>query len=208
MVNRLERDRLQRHRTAARLRLRALNRPFVNERWTYTTRASRSMSRHSSASHSAGRSPLAAREEHHRAVAGRELQELDGRKLERIRMDPPVQCAHCSGQPIYAYVDRSTFYPVRIESPHAYVVYPNGPVLRLDVVVRTLGYEYLPRSAANLARRSGGTVRCPQRDPRAGKTLAAVAVRLRSRYIRHMDRRRGRANRGLGCALRAGVGRS
>ena len=60
MFGRLERDRLQRHRSPARPCLRALQPPLVNERWTYTTRASRSTSRHSSASHSAGRKPVAA----------------------------------------------------------------------------------------------------------------------------------------------------
>jgi hypothetical protein len=46
---------------------------LVNDRWTSTTRASRSMSRHSSASHSAGRKPSGSGEDHHRPVTGREL---------------------------------------------------------------------------------------------------------------------------------------
>ena len=77
--------------------------------------------------------------------------QLDGRMVERIRIDPPSGCARCSRKPAYAYVDPETFYPIRIESPHAYVVTPGRPVIRLGVVVRTLAYEYLARTAANLA---------------------------------------------------------
>jgi hypothetical protein len=76
--------------------------------------------------------------------------QLDGRTVERIRIDPPSDCAHCSREPAYAYVDPETFYPVRIKS-HAYIVPPDRPIVRLDAVVRSLTFEYLPRTAANLA---------------------------------------------------------
>jgi len=80
--------------------------------------------------------------------------QLDGRTVERIRMDPPPYCldADADCPPAYAYVDPDTFYPVRLESPHAYPGYgtPAG-ALRFDTVVETTTFEYLPRTAANLA---------------------------------------------------------
>lgn len=78
--------------------------------------------------------------------------QLDGRTVERIRIDPPPGCPvpDCSREPSYAYVDPETFYPVQLESPHGYIVPPGGPVVRLHMVVRTLTFEYLPRTPANL----------------------------------------------------------
>ena len=78
--------------------------------------------------------------------------QLDGRTVERIRWDPPPGCPvpGCTREPVFAYVDPDTFYPIRIESPHAYISVP-GRVLQSHVVVRFSTYEYLPRTAANLA---------------------------------------------------------
>jgi hypothetical protein len=66
--------------------------------------------------------------------------QLDGRTVERIRIDPPSDCPSdlpCRREPFYVYVDRETFYPVLTDSPGG--------------VERILTYEYLPRTAANLA---------------------------------------------------------
>ena len=79
--------------------------------------------------------------------------QLDGRTVERIRIDPPPGCPvpGCSRDPSYAYVDPDTFDPVQVESPHGYIVPPGGPVVRLHMVMRTLTFEYLPHTPANLA---------------------------------------------------------
>ncbi len=76
---------------------------------------------------------------------------LVGRTVERIRIDSPAKCPdpNCPREPSYAYVDPETFYPVQLESPHGYIVL--GSVVRFHFVMRTLIYEYLPRTAANLA---------------------------------------------------------
>jgi hypothetical protein len=79
------------------------------------------------------------------------LAELDGRAIERIRLDPPPDCSFCSDRPAYAYVDPETFHPIRTESPHGYLFWPDRPPVRFDGVSRVLIYEYLPRTAANLA---------------------------------------------------------
>jgi hypothetical protein len=66
--------------------------------------------------------------------------ELDGRTVERIRIDPPSDCPSdlpCMREPVYVYVDPESFYPVRTD-------FPGG-------VERMLTYEYLPRTEANLA---------------------------------------------------------
>jgi hypothetical protein len=75
--------------------------------------------------------------------------QLDGRTVERIRIDAPPGCPFpgCSREPSYAYVDPDTFAPVQFETPHAGI--KGG--LRLHVIMRTLTYEYLPRAPANLA---------------------------------------------------------
>jgi hypothetical protein len=79
--------------------------------------------------------------------------QIGGRTVERIRMDAPPDCPvpGCEGESTYAYVDPETFYPVQIESPHAYIVPPGQPVIRSRAVVRFSTFEYLPRTAANLA---------------------------------------------------------
>ncbi|HET9286217.1 MAG TPA: hypothetical protein VFO26_01550 [Gaiella sp.] len=73
--------------------------------------------------------------------------QLDGRTVERIRLDPPRACPPpgCPREPIYLYVDPETFYPVEI---HGYGSIA-GPWYQ--IVIRYLTYEYLPRTAANLA---------------------------------------------------------
>jgi hypothetical protein len=66
--------------------------------------------------------------------------ELDGRTVERIRVDPQP-CPDCRPEPprfaYHVYVDSETFDLVQEEWP--------------NVVVRYLTFEYLPRTAANLA---------------------------------------------------------
>lgn len=77
---------------------------------------------------------------------------LNGRTVNRIRIDPPASCPApgCPRQPFYWYVDPKTFYPVAMEGPGG-IASPSRPFLLLDVVVRFLAYEYLPRTAENLA---------------------------------------------------------
>jgi hypothetical protein len=78
---------------------------------------------------------------------------LAGRTVERIRIDPPSRCpvASCR-EPSYAYVDPETYDLVQTESP--YGVYVRGPGRRswqFKIVARYLMFEYLPRTAANVA---------------------------------------------------------
>ena len=74
--------------------------------------------------------------------------QLDGRTVRRIRIDPPPG----SREPSYAYVDPETFYPVQLDSPHGYIAPADGsPAVRLHLVMRTLLFEYLPRTPATLA---------------------------------------------------------
>lgn len=66
--------------------------------------------------------------------------QLDGRTVERIRIDAPPGCPFpdCSREPSYAYVDPDTFAPVQTESPHGGINPPGGPFVRLHVIMRTL----------------------------------------------------------------------
>ena len=77
--------------------------------------------------------------------------EVDGRTVERIRIDPESTCAFpaCPREPFYWYVDPKTFHPVAAEG--AGVAGPVDEASPIHVVVRYLAYEYLPRTAANLA---------------------------------------------------------
>jgi hypothetical protein len=77
---------------------------------------------------------------------------LDGRTVERIRIDPPSACVYpeCAPEPAYVYVDPDTFYPLEVRAPGAFAP-PDGSVIWLDVVVRYQTFEFLPRTAANLA---------------------------------------------------------
>ena len=92
--------------------------------------------------------------------------QLDGRTVERIRIDSPSACALPSCPPADVYVDPETFHPVQVEgptslrsprpddspalSPHL-VVPPPDAVVERQFVDRYLTFEYLPRTAANLA---------------------------------------------------------
>jgi hypothetical protein len=75
--------------------------------------------------------------------------QLDGRTVELIRRDPPPlsACPSCPQEPQYDYVDPETFYPVKVDGPGSTGV--SG--LKVRVVMRILAFEYLPRTAANLA---------------------------------------------------------
>ena len=86
--------------------------------------------------------------------------QLDGRTVERIRIDPPSACArlaNCPLEPVYVYVDPETFQAVETVE----IVYQDeivgGPGtssyshVRVRDVTRYLAFEYLPRTAANLA---------------------------------------------------------
>ena len=80
--------------------------------------------------------------------------QLDGRRVRRIRIDPPSDCpgSSCPRKPNYAYVDPETFYPVQIEcEDRGGVALPGRPVLRLHMVTRLTYEPLLPRTAANLA---------------------------------------------------------
>ena len=84
--------------------------------------------------------------------------QLDGRTVERIRIDtacPPR--ANCPRGPVYLYVDPETFYPVEIVATFDQVEIVGGPGtssyshVRVRDVTRYATFEYLPRTAANLA---------------------------------------------------------
>jgi hypothetical protein len=86
--------------------------------------------------------------------------QLDGRTVERIRIDPPSDCpslANCPHEPLYVYVDPETFYPVEIVATSYQVEIVGGPGtssyshVRVRDVARYLAFEYLAGTAANLA---------------------------------------------------------
>jgi hypothetical protein len=86
--------------------------------------------------------------------------QLDGRTVERIRIDPPPACprlANCPREPLYVYVDPETFYPVAFDRTDSQVEIVGGPRgssyrhVRARDVTRYLTFEYLPRTAANLS---------------------------------------------------------
>jgi hypothetical protein len=78
---------------------------------------------------------------------------LAGRTVERIRIDPPSRCpVRSCGEPSFAYVDPETYDLVQTESPYAlYVLRLGQPLRQFKIVARYLTFEYLPRTAANLA---------------------------------------------------------
>jgi hypothetical protein len=78
--------------------------------------------------------------------------QLDGRTVERIRIDPHSGCTDpsCPREPLYWYVDPETFYPVETDGPGS-IAPPGRPVVRLHLVMHYLTFEYLPRTTANLA---------------------------------------------------------
>lgn len=72
--------------------------------------------------------------------------QVGGRTVQRIRFECPLGEA-CEGRPGYVYVDPETFLPVRMELPGGF----NSLGQRFDLVVRYGTFEYLPRTAANVA---------------------------------------------------------
>ena len=92
--------------------------------------------------------------------------QLDGRTVKRIRLDPPSDCVDaCPDErsPSYAYVDPDSFYPVE-EHGFGYIGPAPGNefrgstdrLARFLVVKRYLTFEYLPRTAANIALTTSG----------------------------------------------------
>ncbi len=84
--------------------------------------------------------------------------ELDGRTVERIRIDPfcPSRFTSCP-RDLYAYVDPETFYPVQFVVTTSLVEIVGGPTgssyahVGVRDVTRFPTFEYLPGTAANLA---------------------------------------------------------
>jgi hypothetical protein len=90
---------------------------------------------------------------------------LDGRTVERIRIDPaertvqttPIEClgSVCiRGRlrpPVYAYVDPKTFALVQERVTEQILAGPLKHAVLVDYVERYLTFEYLPRTPANLA---------------------------------------------------------
>jgi hypothetical protein len=80
--------------------------------------------------------------------------QFGGRTVERIRIDPvacPADVPRCGSEAGYAYVDPETFYPVEISSPGGFSSVGARPVVSFHFVDRFLIFEFLPRTAANLA---------------------------------------------------------
>jgi hypothetical protein len=86
--------------------------------------------------------------------------QFDRRTVERIRIDPPSACpplANCPREPAYVYVDPETFYPVEIVVTLYQTEIVGGPgtssysQVGFRDVMRFSTFEYLPRTAANLA---------------------------------------------------------
>jgi hypothetical protein len=79
---------------------------------------------------------------------------LDGRTVERIRIDNASDCPFpsCSHKTAYAYVDPETLYPVQTDCEDCGFVASHGRLLALiDLVTRYLTYEPLKRTDENLA---------------------------------------------------------
>jgi hypothetical protein len=79
---------------------------------------------------------------------------LDGRVVDRIRLDPHPGCPvpPCTTKPSYVYIDPDTYLPVQFETPYGLAFVPEpGVALRFGFARRYLDIEYLPRTAANLA---------------------------------------------------------
>ena len=76
-----------------------------------------------------------------------------GRTVERIRIDPEPGCGAqgCPWQPSAWWVDPETLQPVGFGLGVRTFSAPGGRSIRLRVVGRFLAYEYLPRTAENLA---------------------------------------------------------
>ena len=80
---------------------------------------------------------------------------LGGRTVQRIRIDPPprsnCRIPDCSRGPSYAYLDPESFQPIQEDSPNGVFNFPGSPVVWFHITTRYLTYEYLPRTAANVA---------------------------------------------------------
>lgn len=79
--------------------------------------------------------------------------QLDGRVVQRIRIDPPTgDCSPlptCPDEPLYWYADPETYFPVETRGP-GYIHLPGRPLERVELVMRYLTFEHLPRTEANL----------------------------------------------------------
>ena len=73
--------------------------------------------------------------------------QLGGRMVERIRVE--CTAGPCAGGSIYHYVDPETFLPIQVVAPGGFGA--SWTEKRFDVVTRYSAFEYLPRTAANLA---------------------------------------------------------
>jgi hypothetical protein len=75
-----------------------------------------------------------------------------GRTVQRIRIDPEPGCVSqgCSLEPSEWWVDPKTLHPVGFMGIGG-ILEPGRRFMRLRVVGRFLAYEYLPRTAKNLA---------------------------------------------------------
>ena len=74
--------------------------------------------------------------------------QLGGRTVERIRIDPvacPADVPRCGFEAGHA------FFPVEIHSPGGFSAVGGRPVVSFRFVDRFVIFEYLPRTAANLA---------------------------------------------------------
>jgi hypothetical protein len=80
--------------------------------------------------------------------------QLDGRTVRRIRIDPPTgDCSPlpaCPDEPMYWYADPETYVPVETRGP-GYIHLPGRPLGQVQLVMRYLTFENLPRTEANLA---------------------------------------------------------
>ena len=78
---------------------------------------------------------------------------LAGRTVELIRIDPPSRCPFPScREASYAYVDPESYDLVQTESPYGMYTGGSGQRIRqFKTIARYLTFEYLPRTAANLA---------------------------------------------------------
>lgn len=87
--------------------------------------------------------------------------QLNGRTVKRIRLDPPSECDDpCpdNRSPSYVYVDPDSFYPVEERgfgsvgpAPGSEFRDSTDRLARFLVAKRYLTFEYLPRTAANVA---------------------------------------------------------
>lgn len=82
--------------------------------------------------------------------------EIEGRTVERIRLDPPSPCPpqfpDCNSDPGYVYVDPETLYPVQADAPHGLAIpTPGGEPVPFRNVIRWLTFEFLPGTADNRA---------------------------------------------------------